>query len=62
MNLTNGHPVPEGHEVNRSDDSEAGPPKLTPFSGMLTKVSLILLEKIDILAKIGVKYAFAVGQ
>lgn len=37
MNLTNGHPVPEGHEVNRSDDSEAGPPKLTPFSGMLTK-------------------------
>lgn len=37
MNLTNGHSVPEGHEVNRSDDSEAGPPKLTPFSGMLTK-------------------------
>lgn len=37
MNLKNGHPVPEGLEVNRSDDSEAGPPKLTPFSGMLTK-------------------------
>lgn len=41
MNVTNSHPLPEGHEVNRSEDSDPGPPKLAPFSGILTKVSLV---------------------
>ncbi|XP_062604883.1 leucine zipper putative tumor suppressor 2 homolog [Saccostrea cucullata] len=36
-NLTHGHLLPEGHEVRRSEDNEVGPPKLAPFSGMLSK-------------------------
>lgn len=61
MNFTNGYSVFEGYEVNRLDDSEVGFLKFIFFSGMFIKVSLILLEKFDILVKIGVKYVFVVG-
>lgn len=51
MNFMNGYLVFEGYEVNRLDDSEVGFLKFIFFSGMFIKVSLILLEKIDILVK-----------